>query len=146
MSNYCLIRDIKSLLKTTFENKHGETVWTSKILDERAIDHLDGPFDLYCSLPTRTEEYLRKKGVWVSKKELEERITPLGYDNEHMQYLFTQYLAHHKQIGSLHQSAPKNEYENQEVPGYVGMIYKWHDMTPEEIADNQRGLDAFDAL
>jgi len=144
--NYCLIKDIEELLKPRFVDDYGILRITKKIREKRAIDFFTTHMELYCSLPERTEEYLKKEDRWVPESEIKKIALRAGFDESHVDRMFTTYLAHHKQIGSVHQSAPKNEYEHQEVPGYVGMIYKWHDMTPEEIADNQRGLDAFDAL
>jgi hypothetical protein len=145
-TKYCLIRDIEGLLKNTFINKHDVVVWKNKILNDRAIDHLDGPIEMYCSLPERTEKYLETKGTWVGEKELRRKIAPFDFDKEHVDYLFDEYLEHHGCIGAVYQMKSKNAYEEQLLPGYVGKIYKWHPMTPAEIARNKEALDAFDAL
>ena len=143
---YCYIEDIQDLLKPEWVDRQGVKVKTNRILNRRAMDYMSGPMEMYCTLPKRTYEYLKKENRWVTAQEIRSLALGVGFIDSDVNRMFEEFLDHHPQVGSVYQGAPHNAYDVQEVPGYVGTIYKWYDMTPDELSRNQQALDAFDAL
>ena len=145
-NRYCYIKDIENTIKPSWENKHGVTVKTKNIREHKAMDHLDGPMEMYCTLPKRTYEYLKKENRWVSAEEIREKAINAGFNKGDVKRMCDEFLDHHAQVGSMYQGEKKDKYDTQEVPNHVGMIYHWWNMTPAELARNKQALEAFDAL